>query len=67
MFLEYQYYKYFQIWPLLAAYLLALQVLKVVYIGDVWNDNSVDSAVSPVPARLSLPVDQPAPARSDPP
>ena len=66
MFLEYQYYKYLQIWLPQVAYLLALQLLKVVYIGDVWNGNCVDSGVSPRPAQLLLPValqaSQPAPA-----
>ena len=42
----FQYYKYLQIWLPLAAYLLGLRVLKVVYMGDFWNDNVVDSAVS---------------------
>ena len=49
MFSKYQYYKYLQIWPPLAAYLLVLWVLKVVYMGDFWNDNGVDSAVSQRP------------------
>ena len=56
---------YLQIWPPLAAYLLVLWVLKVVYMGDFWNDNGVDSAISHGPLTVDWQTLQPATAGAE--